>query len=122
MQSYFVCKYENLRNLKFGIDFCKNFKYNVRELQRSLQVESRHGSLYCISDYLLSLLFHSSRMLLRAVAVLSLQAKGCEGVTRNEKEKVIKGLARIAEMLPAAKRQYILGYVEGMAYRKEVTK
>lgn len=108
--------------MKFGIDFCKNFKYNVRELQRSLQVESRHGSLYCISDYLPSLLFHSSRMLLRAVAVLSLQAKGCEGVTRNEKEKIMKDLARIAEMLPAAKKQYILGYVEGMASRKEVKK
>lgn len=60
--------------------------------------------------------------LLRAVAVLSLQAKGCEGVTRNEKEKVMKGLARIAEMLPAAKKQYILGYAEGMTYRKEVKK
>ena len=34
----------------------------------------------------------------------------------------MKGLARIAEMLPAAKKQYILGYAEGMTYRKEVKK
>jgi hypothetical protein len=109
--------------LKFGIDFCKNFKYNVRELQRSLQVESRHGSLYCISDYLLSFVIPLFVLhLLRAVAVLSLQAKGCEGVTETEKRKIMKGLARIAEMLPAAKKQYVLGYAEGMAYRKKVKK
>lgn len=43
-------------------------------------------------------------------------------MTKNEKEKVMKGLARIAEMLPAAKKQYILGFAEGMAYRREVKK
>ena len=43
-------------------------------------------------------------------------------MTETEKRKVMKGLARIAEMLPAAKKQYILGYAEGMAYRKEVKK
>ena len=73
------------------------------------------------TDYLLSL-YCFSIMLLRAVAVLSLQAKGCDDVTETEKRKVMKGLARIAEMLPAAKKQYILGYAEGMAYRKEVKK
>lgn len=88
-----------------------------------MQVESRHGSLYCISDYLLSFVIPLFVLhLLRAVAVLSLQAKGCDDVTETEKRKVMKGLARIAEMLPAAKKQYILGYAEGMAYRKEVKK
>ncbi len=73
------------------------------------------------TDYLLSL-YCSFMMLLRAVAVLSLQVKGCDGLTRNEKDKVMEGLVRIAEMLPAAKKQYVLGYAEGMAYRKEVKK